>query len=175
MNALVLFYSKKGNNRFLADQIAQARNYDVEEIRAGINGIPLLLMGMNPFLSKIKKRPEDYSDIILVGPIWMGKLIGPLKSFLKKYHQKINRLHFITCCGSGFEVKDQKFGHELVFNEVRKIMGEKVIQCTALPIGLVLPEDQRKDGQAIMDTRLTEQNFTGEFKAVFNDLMQGLT
>lgn len=77
----------------------------------------------------------------------MGKLIIPLKNFIMKYINETNNLIFITCCGSILK-KNEKFGHNLVFNEVKKITRGKCIHCEAFPITLVLPDEQKEDPDA---------------------------
>lgn len=45
----------------------------------------------------------SYDRVILVGPVYMGRFITPLRSFVKKYLREINSLVFMTCCGSAYE------------------------------------------------------------------------
>ena len=88
-----------------------------------------------------------------------------------KYREKINELVFVTCCGSTYDKKDEKFGHGLVFRQVKEIMGEKCTICRAFPIGLVLPEEQRDDTDAFMKAHLNDENFKGEIAERFEALM----
>jgi hypothetical protein len=121
-----------------------------------------MLMGLNLGNRRLKTKVENYDEVILCGPIWMGKLIVPLKNFMTKHIRKINKIVFVSCCGSTFEKKDEKFGHNLVFNEVKNIAGEKCIHCEAFPIGLVLPDGHKDDTDAFMKTHLNDDNFKGE-------------
>ena len=75
--------------------------------------------GSNRYLAG---KIADYDRVILCGPIWMGRLIPPLRTFLLKYKHIIRQLYFVTCCGSSDAKKDEKFGHALVFREVENIM-----------------------------------------------------
>jgi hypothetical protein len=104
----------------------------------------------------------------------MGKFIVPLRNFVNKQIKKIKTMVFVTCCGSPFEKKDEKFGHNLVFKEVKKISGEKCIHCEAFPITLVLPEDQKEDTDAFMKTHLNDINFTGEIAVIYDNLIRRL-
>jgi hypothetical protein len=92
----------------------------------------------------------------------MGKFIPPLRSFVNKYLHQINKLVFVTCCGSTYAKKDEKFGHGFVFNEVESILEEKCVLCQAFPIGIVLPDDHKDDTDAFMKTHLNDDNFKGE-------------
>lgn len=104
----------------------------------------------------------------------MGKLIAPLKQLLAKYKSQIHKLVFVTCCGSGFEQKDKKFGHGLVFNKVKDILGDKCVHYEAFPITLVVPEDKREDPDSVMKTRLSEENFKGEIAERFDRFISAL-
>ncbi|HCC69743.1 MAG TPA: hypothetical protein DEQ09_01105, partial [Bacteroidales bacterium] len=87
MNAIVVYYSNKGSNEYLAKKIAYNLACDIE---------------------------------------------------------KIKRLVSVTCCGSTYDKKDEKFGHGLVFKEVKRMLNGKCILCQAFPVGLVLPDDQKE-------------------------------
>jgi hypothetical protein len=102
----------------------------------------------------------------------MGKLIAPLKNFINKNISKINKLIFVTCCGSTFDKKDEKFGHNLVFNQVKDLSGDKCLHCEAFPIILVLPDDKKDDPSAFMETHLNDDNFKGEIVDIYNDFVK---
>ena len=172
-NTIVVFYSKKNSNRYLADYIAGQLESNKKEIVPILNNQILLMMGVG---LGIKKIPDikSYKRVVLVGPVWMGKLIYPLKVFLKKYNNEINNLIFVTCCGSGFEVKDEKFGHGLVFNEIRELRQNKKLSCHAFPITLVLTKEDAEDPKIVMKTRLNNDTFTGEIKEKVDILIKDL-
>jgi flavodoxin len=174
MKDIVIFYSKKGNNRYLANKIAKDMDCEIQEIKPGIDWPLLFWLGINFGISKIKVDLTKFDRIILVGPIWMGKFIVPLKAFVNKYNKKINKMIFVTCCGSSYEKKDEQFGHGLVFKQVREIMKEKCIDCLAFPIVLVVPDDKLDDGKYVMDTRLSDVNFHGEIKERYDSFIENL-
>lgn len=174
MNTIVYFYSHKGSNRFLANKIATDLQCDIEEIFPRLNAHLLMLMGINFGNKKLKKKVENYERIILCGPIWMGKLIVPLRNFLLKNRQKISQLVFVTCCGSKFEQKDEKFGHNLVFNIVRQMVREKCAHCEAFPKTLVLPPELKDDPGAFMKTTLDDDNFKGEIMDIYHRFLLNL-
>ncbi len=170
--SIVVYYSNKGNNKFIAEKIANTLKCDIELIKPRLNVFFFLmifsLLKKSLGIWKIKHDLNEYESIILCGPIWMGKFLSPLRDFCNKYFQNIKKLYFITCCGSGDAIKDKKFGHGLVFNEVKNLLGDKCIQCIALPIGLTLPEDKQNNSELIMKTRLTDDNFNGQIKERFD-------
>ncbi len=82
-------------------------------------------MNIHLGIKPIKTNLKEYDKVILCGPIWMGKLIPPLRSFINKYIDSINKLVFVTCCGSTYEKKDEKFRSTVLFSkEVESILKE---------------------------------------------------
>jgi hypothetical protein len=168
MRTIVYFYSHKNSNRFLANKIASDLKCEIEEIKPRINAHLLMLMKVNLGNRKLKNKVENYDRVILCGPIWMGQIIVPLKNFVNKNISKINKLIFVTCCGSTFDKKDEKFGHNLVFNEIKIIAGDKCAHCEAFPISLILPAELKDDASAFMKTHLNDENFKGEIVNIYN-------
>lgn len=171
MKTLVVYYSNKGSNTFLAKKISQSLSCELEQIRPRLNIFLLFLMKIHLGIKPIKRQIKDYDRIVLCGPIWIGRLIPPLRSFINKYLEDINNLIFVTCCGSSYEQKDEKMGHNNVFKEVKKIAGNKRVLCQAFPIGLVLPDEKKDDSDAFMKTHLNNDNFEGEMLEHFNEFI----
>lgn len=172
MKPIVYYYSRNGSNRFLAHKIAADLNCEIEELKPRINHLLLMLMGINLGNRKLHTKVEDYDMVILCGPIWVGRFIVPLKNFVKKQLKKINRLIFATCCRSSFEDKDKQFGHNLVFQKVRQLLGEKCYHCEAFPLGLVLTPEQQEDPEAHFKYHLNEENFKGEILDIYRKFLQ---
>jgi flavodoxin len=169
---IVVYYSRKGSNKYLAEKISKQLVCDVEAIKPWLNVFLLLLMNVHLGIRPLKSNITEYDRIILCGPIWMGKLIPPLRSFITKYSGSINKLIFVTCCGSTYAKKDEKFGHGLVFKEIENLLNDKCLLCQAFPIGLVMPDDQKEDSDAFMKTHLKDENFKGEIVGKFEDFIQ---
>ena len=173
---IVVYYSNTGSNKYLAEKIAQRLECDIEAIRPRPNLFPILMLlsalKTSWGIKSLKHNLDEYDRIILCSPIWMGKFISPLRGFISKYQKRIKMLYFVTCCGSGDAVKNDKFGHATVFQLVKDILGDKCAHCEAFPIGLVLPEDKQKDSDAIMKTRLSDHNFTGDIQKRFDHFIQ---
>lgn len=101
---LVVYYSGTKNNQFLAQKMASVLNADIENIRPNLNLIPIQLLftslkksfGIKPVINS----PKNYDKVILLGPVWFGKLVSPLREFLNRYKTEIKALHFVSCCGT---------------------------------------------------------------------------
>ncbi|MEI8203724.1 MAG: flavodoxin domain-containing protein [Bacteroidota bacterium] len=174
MKTIVYFYSHKGSNRYLAKKIAKDLDCDIEEIKPHLNVHLLMLMKLNFGNRRLKTRIENYERVILCGPIWMGQLIVPLHNFVAKNISNIKQLIFVTCCGSTFEKKDEKFGHNIVFKEVKRHAGEKCLHCEAFPITLVLPDELKENSNAFMKTHLNDENFKGEILSIYDNFISKL-
>jgi len=175
MKSIVIYYSNKGSNGFLAKKVAEKLSCEIEKIRPRLDVQLFLMMGISFGIKPIKANLTEYDRVILCGPIWVGKFITPLKVFVKKYKNEINNLIFATCCGSSYEKKNEKFGHGLVFNEVKDLLKEKCVHCEAFPITLILTEQEEEDPNSVMNTRLSEDNFKGEILDRFNRFIDKIT
>jgi menaquinone-dependent protoporphyrinogen IX oxidase len=164
MKTIVVYYSRKGSNKYLAEKISNSLSCEIEEIKPRVNVFILFLMNIHLGIRSLKHNIKEYDRVILCGPIWMGKFIPPLRSFINKYFLQINKLIFVTCCGSTYAKKDEKFGHGLVFKEVENRLKNKCLFCQAFPVGLVLPDDKKEDTDAFMKTHLNGDNFKGEIQ-----------
>jgi len=172
MKTIVVYYSNKGSNKYLAEKISKSLVCEIEEIKPRLNIFLLFLTSIHLGNRSLKHDMKEFDKVILCGPIWMGKLIPPLRSFITTYFQQINKLIFVTCCGSTYAKKDEKFGHGLVFKEVGNILKDKCIYYQAFPIGLVLPDDKKEDTDAFMKTHLNDENFKGEIQERFESFIE---
>jgi len=172
MKTLVVYYSSTGNNAYLAKKITESLDADCDEIKVGLNVVPLIMvlsfLKMGIGIRKITHDVSDYDQVILCGPIWAGQLLAPMRAFVNKYKKNIKMLHFATCCGSYEEMKDKAFGYNSVFTKLKAVAKEQCGICNAFPIRLVLPEEKREDGDAVMKARLSDSNFNGEIKERFD-------
>lgn len=171
MKTIVVYYSNKGSNQYLAKKISKSLSCEIEEIKPRLNLFFLFLMNIHLGIKPLKNNIKNYESVILCGPIWMGKFIPPLRSFVRKYHDNINKLVFVTCCGSTYKNKDEKFGHGFVFKEIENILGDKCVLCQAFPVGLVLPDDKKEDPDAFMKTHLNDENFKGEIQEIYQEFI----
>lgn len=162
-NTLVAYYSNTGSNAYLAKKLADELNADLEELVPRRNNVPWLMalsaMKLSANIKPLSLNLNRYDRIILCGPIWMGRLISPLRSFIKQHRDQLSDFHFVTCCGSDDDHKNDKFGYAKVFESVRKLAHMPDMDCYAFPIGLALPEEKKSDSEAIMNTRLTDNTF----------------
>lgn len=115
MKALVVYYSRTGTTKALADTLAKELGADVEEIvdlknRRGIFGF--LSAGYSAYrrsLTNIKppeKDPSAYDTVLLGTPIWASNITPALRTYIvqKKDALKQKRVaFFMTYSGTGLE------------------------------------------------------------------------
>jgi len=173
MKTLVVYYSRTGNNRFVAQRLADALTCEVEEIRPAFGGFFFLLAGSALKIGvgnrRLRNDPAAFDRVILCGPIWMGTVVQPLRAFLSKYRKTIKSLTFVTACGSDEKSKDGGFGYETVFAKIRDLVGPALDGAHALSVSLV-----PGSGADTTKSRLDETTFTGELAARFESLVAGL-
>ncbi len=118
MKTLLVYYSRSGNTRMIANAISESIECDIEEIvekdkRNGIIGY--LKSGYQASRGNIshiddsKYELSNYDLLIIGTPVWAGKMAVPVRTYLKKNMDKIPLLAcFCTCNGSGIEktIKD---------------------------------------------------------------------
>jgi menaquinone-dependent protoporphyrinogen IX oxidase len=179
MKTLVVYYSKSGNNKYLAEKIASDLGGDIEALRPRVRVLPLqmlfVLFGFGPGNDSLEHTVAEYDRIIVCGPIWAGHLDWASRSFLKNHGKNARVIFYATCCGGGDEEKDGKFGYAKVFREVEKLSGEKCAACEAFPVPLTLPEGKRKDDNAVMSARLSDETFSGEIRERYDSFLQTVT
>ncbi|MBT0158426.1 flavodoxin [Candidatus Bathyarchaeota archaeon A05DMB-2] len=92
MKSLVVYYSRSGNTRFVAEQIAKEIGGDIEEIidkkkRKGLLGFVLsgydATRGRGTKIEPMKRSPKDY-DLVVVGtPMWNKRITPAVRTYLK--------------------------------------------------------------------------------------------
>ena len=176
MKTLVLFYSRTGSNKYLAERIATELKADMEEIHPKLNGLLFVIfssllrfgLGNKPFRSAV----YEYERVVVVGPVYMGTLIFPLRNALMKLPTTVKHVCFATSCGGGDEEKDSNIGYSSVLAEANQAVKHTDVITEAFPIKLVVPEDKLEDGDYVMKTRLNDSNFEGEIYTRFQSFIQ---
>ncbi|MCS7098115.1 MAG: hypothetical protein NZ922_03955 [Candidatus Methanomethyliaceae archaeon] len=103
MKCLVVFYSRTGNTKKVAEKIAEILNCDIEEIvdiknRSGIIGF--LRSGYEAarrkltIIAKTKYNPSDYDVVIIGTPVWAGNISVPIRTYIIMNRNKFNKLAF---------------------------------------------------------------------------------
>jgi flavodoxin len=93
LKSLVVYYSRTGNARFIAETIAAEIGADIEEVvdlkkRSGALGFIIggfdARRGKKTEIAPTKKSPTDYDLVIIGTPIWAGSPSPAINTYLKK-------------------------------------------------------------------------------------------
>ncbi|HMK95700.1 MAG TPA: flavodoxin [Candidatus Limnocylindrales bacterium] len=92
MKSLVVFYTRNGNARFVAQTVAAEIGADIEEVidlkkRSGILGFVRggrdAQRGKGTEIAPTQKSPADYELIIVGTPIWAGRPTPAITTYLR--------------------------------------------------------------------------------------------
>ena len=177
MRTLVAFYSRTGNNRYVASRLAADLGADLVELVPRVRAFPIMLtFALLDWSLRLTLSPsaQGYDKVIVCGPLWMGKFCLPGLDFLRSLRKVGARADVVVCCGSTDAGKDDKFGYAKVLAELRANFGAVLGRTQALPMALVLPESKKVDPQAVMQARLSDGTFTGLLASRYQSFVQGL-
>ena len=103
MNALVVYNSRTGTTRKIADKLASLLKCDIEEIhdpknRKGVFGF--LSAGADATIKKlikletVKNNPASYDIVIIGTPMWNRTLSTPIRAYLTQYKDRFKKVAF---------------------------------------------------------------------------------
>ncbi|MFH0816187.1 MAG: flavodoxin [Methanobacteriota archaeon] len=117
MNALVVYYSRTGMTKIVAETVRALLQCDAEELkdtkkRKGLvgymrSGREVMEKGTTT-LEPTSRDPADY-DLVIVGtPVWVYTMSTPVKAWLEQNEAKIKKLAVFCTCGSdpGHTIED---------------------------------------------------------------------
>jgi flavodoxin len=165
---LLLFYSKTGNSKFIADKLSHELVCDSKEITPMFNNV-LFLYLLSSLRIKIptnisNEDIQKYDEIIIIGPIWGGLLISPLRTVINKSMKASKNIHFAVTCESTEEGKDNKYGYNQVLNSTKDLGGQLVKTTAAFSTSLIKGYDTKIKNRYYLKTKITEENFSNVLK-----------
>ncbi len=174
----VLYYSKTGNSKFLAERLAQLLECPCKPILPSVNRLLPLFM-----LSNLKvKLPigisqqelAQFDEIVMIGPIWGGLLIAPLRTALKKCIKAAKPIHFAVSCETSDEAKNDKYGYAHVLQEAKMLGGNLVKTTEAFPTTLAKGSDATWHPKLSEKVKITEENFEGALASRLANFAQAI-
>jgi flavodoxin len=109
MKSLVVFYSRTGNTKKIAEIIAESLNSDLDEIidtKKRFGFFRFLKAGYEATMKKmteikgIEKDPSDYELVILGSPIWNKRMTPAIRTYITRYREEFNKIA-IYCSAGG--------------------------------------------------------------------------
>jgi flavodoxin len=133
MRCLVVYYSRTGNTRGVAVEIARRLSADLEQLteprdRRGVWGFLRSAfearLGRTTTLRPIAKDPAAY-DLVVVGtPVWSESVSCPVRTYLEHNRPRLPRVAFFLTHGGR--------GRQRVFGQMRDLAGRAPIAALAL-------------------------------------------
>jgi len=132
-NILVVYYSRTGTTRKVAEYITKQLGADMEEIidmkkRSGIWGFLIggrdALMRKETKINEIKKDPSKYDLIIVGSPLWAGNMAPAIRTYLNKYKTDIKSMAFFATSGSS--------NPEKIFEEAKNLLDKELISLMGI-------------------------------------------
>ncbi len=128
MKALVVYYSRTGTTKKIAEIIKTKLQCDIEEIitetkMAGLFGY--MKCGFEAFFKKIprikpaKADPSDYDIIIIGTPVWAGNMSSPVRTYLTQNKERFKNVAFFCTY--------QSSGVSNVFKDMASLCGKESI------------------------------------------------
>lgn len=130
---LVIYYSRSGNTKKVAQEIAGALGADLEAIadpadRSGLLGY--LRSGFEAYFRTLAeigpahRDPQAYDLVIIGTPIWDMSLSSPVRSYLHRYQDRLPAVAFFCTCGGS--------GGERTFGHMARVAGKKPVATLAV-------------------------------------------
>lgn len=153
MKTLIVYYSFTQNNAALARIIQQRLDCEMLRIetlrrRSAFSIFLDAAFGRKPAILKHNLTLENYEQFVFVGPIWMGKIAGPLKTFLSGEKSNIKRYSFISVCGG---LTGQK---EKIEDELTSIVGSRPQNVCELWVSQIVSEHETKNAKNVSAYRI---------------------
>jgi flavodoxin len=108
MKTLIVYYTRSGNTRKVAEELKELLSADIEEItEPSGRGGPLGWLrsgkessdGTIPKINAPTKDPSAY-DIVVVGtPVWASTLSSPVRAYLTQTKGKAHKVAYFCTCG----------------------------------------------------------------------------
>lgn len=125
---LVVCYSHTGTARRAAQLLASHHGWPLGEIsdvqsRSTLRCVLDSLLRRHPQIRYQGPDPADFRTVVLVSPIWMYRLAGPMRSFVARHRATLGRVAAIATMNSG--------GATNAFGEIAHLLGHALVDAAA--------------------------------------------
>ena len=105
---LVVYYSRTGNTRLVAEKLAQLLGADLEAIvdptpRRGLLGFLRCgfqaVSGATPDIREAAHDPATYDAVLVGSPVWAARLSSPVRTYLQRHRRDFKSVAFFVTCG----------------------------------------------------------------------------
>jgi flavodoxin len=130
---LIVYHSRSGRTRRVAQALARRLGADLEEIRIvqpmeGALGYAACaieaIAELTPALRPMRKDPSDYELVVIGTPVWFWNLSSPVRSWLEQHRRLHGRVAFFCTMGGS--------GAQRVFAAMARLLGKQPVATLAL-------------------------------------------
>jgi multimeric flavodoxin WrbA len=173
MKTIIISYSLTGNNHVLASGVARelnAKHITISEAKPRTMGTIVcdLLLNRTPRVTPVVNNLEKYDLVIFMGPVWMGQVATPLRTYLHKIKNIQCKYAFITICG-GADGPNLKLGSEL-----KQRVGRAPHALIEMHIADLLPAEPKPERKDTSEYRLKEADVKILSNTIVNSLHKTL-
>jgi len=106
---LIVYYSKTGNTKKVAEELSQELGAEIEEIIDKKNRKGLInwfrsgrdsMKKVGTEIGEMTKNPEDYDLVILGSPVWGRNMVPAVRTYLEKNKEKIKKYALFVTSGN---------------------------------------------------------------------------
>jgi len=128
MKSLVVFFTRTGNTKRVAEELATKLKADIEELsdlknrsgivgwlRAGKGGAS----GKSTEIKAVKSDVLKYDLVLLGTPVWAGNVCPAVRAFIEQNKSEMKKVAFFSSQKSAEEQR--------VFGEMEKVCGKKPV------------------------------------------------
>jgi flavodoxin len=123
VKTLIVYYSKTGNTKYVAQKIAEQLNGELSEIsdkknrKGKLNFVKSGYESIRKKLTEIEvnKKIDDYDFVIVGSPVWAGKIPPATRTFLVKNDFNNKKIAFFVTIGGDKPAKALEAMKEIIF------------------------------------------------------------
>jgi hypothetical protein len=169
MKIAVISYSLTGNNEALAKRVAkelEVEHFILEESKHRTNGTIIMDMVFNrtPQVQPLAEKFRDYDLILLFGPVWMGCVASPLRSYLTYLRNNPHKYSYNSISGGALNPNPKLAG------ELNKRVGYDPISLTDLHIVDLLPANPKPTSKDTSNYHITDEDIAKLAEKVVEDV-----
>lgn len=172
----VLFYSNTGNSQFIAEKLAAELNCKTQKIRPSVDSVFILfLLSLLKLGISVNVSPENISkadEVIVIGPIWGGQLIAPLRTAIKVCVKASKKIHFAVSCETKDGEKDSKYGYAQVLKKAMELGAGYVQNTEAFSTDLVNMDGKSWSAKPGEKIKISAQNYEGPLRSRVEDFVR---
>jgi len=134
MNSLIVYYSRTGTTRTVAEKLAALLDCPIEEIKDTQNRygfIGFMRSGYQAYRKKLttitppENAPAEF-DLVLIGtPVWAGTLSVPIRTYIHQYKEVFPAVAFFSTNGD-----EDQLG---LFREMEHLCGKHPLSTVSIP------------------------------------------